>query len=365
MTDDQFARNIDSYNVNLTTDISDYVGKNFKDIETSKRQIEFLINEKSPNRIKLLKLKGEKGSIESVAFPIISKLSDEIQISIQFYNSNNDQQITELNIVGGGALLKGIDKFLETTLKIPVKIINPTDDLKIKNDKISNSIIYRVAPRLATAIGQAKAVLDPSININVNLQKKIKYKDTQRSKNIKYVMLLLGFIIITMFTFSQNFKAKAIKYQSTIKTKNRFIKELELKIDELKEYSILGNEVNLQVNKIQSLKESQPQWSVVLQKISTTIPESVWLTQIIGSYINKSKNDIEDSNNIKYLKLKLIGFTINPNKVQQFISELEKCEEFNKAVFTKITSTNQGTDGRIRFQVEGNIEIISEKLSDD
>ncbi len=126
------------------------------------------LNLKTPNQIKKFKIKNSLNfkhnskDIKKVWVPIhkeLKKLIDEINQNIQFYYSHftDAQAIAKILISGEEIILKDLDKYIQTNLKINTKIVNPWQ--KLYNKKPIPIDIYD-SPGYACAIGLALRAVD-------------------------------------------------------------------------------------------------------------------------------------------------------------------------------------------------------------
>ncbi len=109
------------------------------------------------NEAELKKIEGGLPSsyIEDILEPFKSAMSQQIQRSIQLYNSSaGNRDINYLMLCGGCASIIDIDKYIERTLKIPVYIANPLINMSLSN-KIELNALYKQAPSLMVACGLA------------------------------------------------------------------------------------------------------------------------------------------------------------------------------------------------------------------
>ncbi len=84
----------------------------------------------------------------------IDNLIGEVQLSLDYFMTEKNVPVTELFLVGGGSLLKGIEGTFEKSLNIPVKIWNPLVGLRL-GAQAASSDIYSFSSQLGVAIGLA------------------------------------------------------------------------------------------------------------------------------------------------------------------------------------------------------------------
>lgn len=94
--------------------------------------------------------------LDMLARPMIERLTSELARSIQFYKDNSGQKVEAVYLTGGTAGLKLLQKHLETSLALPVKVIDPFAGLSITNTAVAH-FAEKNRLRLAVAVGLALA----------------------------------------------------------------------------------------------------------------------------------------------------------------------------------------------------------------
>ncbi|MFA0784774.1 type IV pilus assembly protein PilM [Fervidibacter sacchari] len=90
--------------------------------------------------------------------PRLFELAGEIARSVEFLMSQRqDVVVDEVYLLGGGSLLKDLDKFLQTQLGVPVVRLNPFKymDASPVTSRMGRDYVEQVAPVFAVAVGLA------------------------------------------------------------------------------------------------------------------------------------------------------------------------------------------------------------------
>jgi Tfp pilus assembly PilM family ATPase len=90
--------------------------------------------------------------------PRLFELAGEIARSVEFLMSQRqDVIVDEVYLLGGGSLLKDLDKFLQTQLGVPVVRLNPFKymDASPVTSRMGRDYVEQVAPVFAVAVGLA------------------------------------------------------------------------------------------------------------------------------------------------------------------------------------------------------------------
>ena len=101
---------------------------------------------------------GEKGpeDVEPILSVIADNLGQEVQRSLDFFNSSNpDVQLSRVSLCGGGSKVKGIVKAIEHRLGIQVEMINPLESITYNKKKFDQEYLDDIAPMLGIGMGLA------------------------------------------------------------------------------------------------------------------------------------------------------------------------------------------------------------------
>lgn len=118
------------------------------------------------------------------------------------------------------------------------------------------------------------------IKINL-LRKEEKTKKVKKPAGfMMYVLLaaLAAFIAMGLLTFYMNSKKEAM--QAKIETGKKQIAELQKKINEAKKFEELNKELEKRKNLIETLRRNQSVPVMILDEVSSLLPNGVWLTNL-------------------------------------------------------------------------------------
>ncbi len=144
----QFVRNIE------------LAGSNFTQVLAQGLNVEKIEAEKIKKRSSLYPLemdeKKEGPNIFPIIEPLLVELAQEINRSFAYCETEQlTQRINKVILYGGGARLKGLDKFLKEKLRVPVEIGNPFKDIAIDRIEVDTPILDEVSSSLMAALGAA------------------------------------------------------------------------------------------------------------------------------------------------------------------------------------------------------------------
>src|SRR3989339_691575 len=127
----------------------------FKQSEEKKFKYGILVTPEQKEEA-LAKGNDEALQISTILISAVKELVAECQRSIDFYQTQtaSEKPVNKIYLCGGGALLKGLDKYIESQLHLPVDILNPfaklTDKVGLSEEEIRKFSQYAVAVGLAT-----------------------------------------------------------------------------------------------------------------------------------------------------------------------------------------------------------------------
>lgn len=98
----------------------------------------------------------DKAQISGIIANAVKSLIEEIQRSIDYYQTQSEEKIvSRIVLSGGSAKLKNLDKFMSQELHIPVEIHNPFSSERVNTNLFSGGELVEDAPSLVVAFGLA------------------------------------------------------------------------------------------------------------------------------------------------------------------------------------------------------------------
>jgi type IV pilus assembly protein PilM len=138
-----FSRDISLAGNNLTLAISKEMNLDFHQAERMKKEEGLSLERETPAT------KAMRGPLE--------RLVVEIERSFHYFLAQAlGRKIDRLILSGGSARLKGIDKYLNSSLGVPVEIAKPLADIEFDEEAFDRRHLEDLGPRMAVAIGLAR-----------------------------------------------------------------------------------------------------------------------------------------------------------------------------------------------------------------
>lgn len=85
---------------------------------------------------------------------VIEEFVAEVRRSIDYFRSKGGD-VDRIELMGGGAKLRGLDAFLSKTLGIPTEVYDPLRNIQVSAKKLDQEIVDQNRQDLAVAIGNA------------------------------------------------------------------------------------------------------------------------------------------------------------------------------------------------------------------
>lgn len=217
--------------------------------------------------------------------PAVERLCAEVARSIQYFKENTGLQTEAVFITGGTAGLPLLKSTLETTLALPVKVIDPFDGMSFAGaavQKTAEKQKLRLAPAVGLALARRPAIslLEKSVQVTKHL--------TKSAAVIVAALLLALFLPLIFAGVYQAIKISALKSEIEIYRKelnqtdanSRRAGALQAQVQKSREY----------YETLQKLVGRDPLWPGVLNAIAAAIPADAVLTQL---QVNREENQAD------------------------------------------------------------------------
>jgi type IV pilus assembly protein PilM len=102
---------------------------------------------------------GMPEEVQSALLPLLMPLGRELRASIDFFEHQQDQTVTQVFVSGGAARSRSIIEALQSEMMVPCHPWNPLSFLRISVPPQQLAEIETLGPQLAVAVGGAMALL--------------------------------------------------------------------------------------------------------------------------------------------------------------------------------------------------------------
>lgn len=212
--------------------------------------------------------------MEVLARPVIERITSEIMRSIQFFTDNAGKKVNAVFLTGGTAELQILKKHLETSVGMPVRVIDPFAGMAFTNPGTRN-YAEKHGARLAVATGLALAE-QPAISLLPRHVHFVKRVAAFMPKAVA-ALLILGFLPLLVAGTYQAVKIKLVRldinqYQPSLQQavmERARLDTLQKQCQESSEY----------VRALQNMVGRNLLWPGMLNALADAVPPDIILTR--------------------------------------------------------------------------------------
>lgn len=212
--------------------------------------------------------------MEVLVRPLVERLATEIARSIQFYKDNVGQGTSAVFLTGGTAGLHLLRTHLETTVGMPVRIIDPFAGMSFAAPGTRN-YADKNKTRLAMAVGLALAD-QPAISLLPRFLQVVKRFAALMPKAVA-ALLVLGFAPLLLAGIGNAVKIHAVR--SEIRGDQEQIRKAEQERQKMDALQQRLQESNAYALALRSMVGRNPLWAGILNSLADTLPPDIVLTR--------------------------------------------------------------------------------------
>ncbi len=227
---------------------------------------------------KIVAGKIEVAKLFALIRPELEELCLEITRSLDYYTQGHEHLEAQIYLTGGGSHLKGLDKFIEQNVGVPVHSIQLNQDLVV-SDQLKNADLnsyYRLI----------SIVLDRKDRESVSMLKSLNKSAEHMAHSVSYLQAAVTALVI-LIILSGGMIWRYLDVSQKTADLRRQTSNLKFGFSEAQKI----NSVELQINQgailASAILEKEPYWEEVFRELSYMFPDHVILTQFIyegGSY---------------------------------------------------------------------------------
>jgi type IV pilus assembly protein PilM len=212
----------------------------------------------------------------------VSDLVEQIRGSLDYYRTQPDSiRLLKITLTGGAALTSGLADRLVETVGVPVDLARPRENIAIGDIGFPDDQLSALDPFMPVPVGLALGGLLSGKQID--LLGTGGKEPADRSQLIRYgaiaaavLLVLLGGLYFLKNKQVDDEKQKAADAQA----ENA---KLQGQINALSDVQSTQSEIETLAQQTQALLVADVSWSSVLQRLSKTIPSTVWLSSYQGT----------------------------------------------------------------------------------
>ena len=93
--------------------------------------------------------------VQEAVAQVLEDLGNEINLSFDFFENQNDGEVQDVLLTGGAVLLPFLEESLEKIFEKRTRVWNPIEGLKVRSDNVDVEALNQFAPQIAVAVGLA------------------------------------------------------------------------------------------------------------------------------------------------------------------------------------------------------------------
>lgn len=279
---------------------------------------------------------GEEGiasrQIVSLERPVLERLSKEIKRSMDYYTKEYGVEgISRVYLVGGGALLKNLDRFLSEELNAQVKLMKPPGSIDISRARL----LDEDAPSILSSIGAALGYKDcPNLLPREYRIEKIEFIE---KISLRVTAIIVGVILLASFSF--------IKFR--VDDYSNRLKNATLQKNILNQIKDLQDRVVERSTFLAQARMSEISLEYIMKEMSNIVPSDV----VLDSLVVNQKSKTLDMKGIVYEPRGLAEDILT--KVMEAI---ERSKYFRDAQLASVQGTATGREPSSSFEMSCSLE---------
>ena len=212
----------------------------------------------------------------------ISDLVEQIRGSLDYYRTQPDAiRLLRVTLTGGGSLTPGLADQLVDTVGVPVDLARPREHVAVGDIGFPDEQLPVLDPFLPVPVGLALGGLQ--LGKRIDLLGGESKPNADVSQMVK-VGALVGAVVLAGLAGLWYLKSGQVDDEKTkLATAVQTNTKLDAKIAALADVAQRQVEIETLSAQTQTLLATDVSWSSMLQAISRTIPNDVWLTSFQGS----------------------------------------------------------------------------------
>ncbi len=294
---------------------------------------------KGKGKVEIKEEKEKAFKVSEIIKIELGKLVRELRLSLNSYRAQSlEERIDRIVLSGSLAQLNNLDKFLTTSLEVPVEMGNPLD--KIPLDSHFKKKRYQKPQFLSAGLSIATGLaLGKGEGINLSPAKEKAAQLARRMRAILLPSLYFVSLFVLLATGYDFLNQKAAVYEQELQSKKARIISLQPGLNRVETLMRDLNRWNRRYASVIQLRESSIPWVPVLAQFSEAIPEKAWLRELSLGTSPTDTDQKKDSSilmikgSIKWEKL------VADLSLIEFISQLEKSPYLND-VYLQSTDRN-------------------------
>lgn len=230
---------------------------------------------------------------EMLVRPVIERITSELMRSIQFFKDNAGQKVEAVFLTGGTAGMASLRSYMETTVGVPVRVIDPFAGLPFADPSLQ-SIAEEHKTQLAMATGLA-LVERPVISLLPKSMQLLKRLAAFIPRGIA-ALLILGFVPLLATGIYQVVKIQQLRSETKQwQQQLQWVGQQRQRLDTLQKQFQESSEY---FHALQNLVGRNPLWPGILNALADALPPNIVLTRFSAGFDSAQPDTILIEGNV-------------------------------------------------------------------
>jgi type IV pilus assembly protein PilM len=275
-------------------------------------------------------------ALGGVAGGDLQSLVYELRRSLDFYHREAPAagRVERVVLSADGSRLRGLDRYLETNLGLPVSMCQPFQGVAHSNSRVNSEYLRQVGPAFASAMGLALRALE-----EVPQAPRLDLSDTGAESRLakvapRWLTWALGIsILLVVITSIASFLVGGV-----VQKRQQLLAASKAELARVTELERERTSAARRAEEAQHLVQLRGlPWSEILFQVSEFIPQGVWLTNL-GT----------ESGNV----LSLEGVALSADSVATLMDSLTRSALFSGPRMTSIQKDTSGRHALVKYQMK-------------
>ncbi|MBA4388013.1 MAG: hypothetical protein C0404_08535 [Verrucomicrobia bacterium] len=228
--------------------------------------------------------------LEIMIRPVLERISGEILRSIKFFTDNTGRRVDAVYLTGGSSNLPALLDQIRKSLAVPVKKIDPFEDLGFLKDE-ARRLASKHSASLTVAVGLAIAE-EHKISLLSKTVRLMRHF-AQYAPKVAAALLLLGFVPLLVMGVGKMVEIQ--QQRPEIRRDSDTLQRARAKQDQLVTLQAQVQRAVEQNRAIQAVLGNDPMWPGILNSIASSVPKDMTLTRLSARHSDPSKSIISIS----------------------------------------------------------------------
>ena len=222
----------------------------------------------------------EQSEAQQVAIAVrypVERLVGELSRSLGFYRQKNpERKIQDVLLCGRGAILRDIDRLLFARLALPIRVVNPLEDVRSGSPNLQKEELQSIGTTLTAAFGMARKQSCKYLNLlpgGLPTPRRARERVSPRGVATLFIASFVSLLVALLLVKDS--------YSADYRVVKKRIDGISAIIGRARSLAEQIKRIKKQMETIESAWSSNPDWFDLFRSISSAVVEGrIWLRSI-------------------------------------------------------------------------------------